>query len=200
MTPETADKAARARHYRTLRKAGWLARHAWSAAQTRTAWDRAAFADNVRLNVEPDDCMSFDDLCGDTFNPKANPDIPPARLERERKEELERVQRLGIVGMVGQFRNPTTGEWETADSVWGFVGDDWKDSGYDDDIKHSAMAAHSAAVAQANAARHDFVCEALSIRSAIRTAGADIAPGLHAALARALELARGNRICLEWED
>jgi hypothetical protein len=73
----------------------------------------------------------------EAFNPKANPDIHPDRLERERKAEVERVERDGVWGVVGEFFDGE--EWQHADSCFGFIGDDWKDSGYDVDIMASTL-------------------------------------------------------------
>ena len=70
----------------------------------------------------PDETCSLEDLEGDCFNPKANPDIPASRLERNRKELMEKVNREGVWGIVGEY---FYGEvWQQADSCFGFVSDD----------------------------------------------------------------------------
>lgn len=56
------------------------------------------------------------------------------------KREAERANREGVYGIEGQYRHPVTGEWIDADSVWGFIGDDWRGSGYDIDIMAETMA------------------------------------------------------------
>jgi hypothetical protein len=71
------------------------ARTALHNVKTREAWRKAEWDEHsepeigeVRLRIEPDDSgMSFEDLTGDTYNPKVNPDIPKARMDRERQAE-----------------------------------------------------------------------------------------------------------------
>lgn len=118
--------------YNALRKQGWAAQFALSAAKTQVEFDDN---ENVRLVVVPDELCSMDDLKGDIFNPEANPDIPASRLEREEKEFEEKVNREGVYGLVGEYRCPHCGEWKHADSCWGFVGDDY------DGYKYDCMAA-----------------------------------------------------------
>jgi hypothetical protein len=75
----------------------------------------------------------LDDLLGDCYNPKVNPDINPTKLERERQWAIDRIERDGVWGVVGEYKAdvcPTCGrggEWVHGGSCWGFVGDDWKD-------------------------------------------------------------------------
>lgn len=93
----------------------------------------------VRLQIKPDYDRSIDDLAGDSFNPIANPDINPRKLAREYQEFVDKVNREGVYGIISQYKCPTCGEWITVDSCWGFVGDDWKGSGYDLDVKAAAL-------------------------------------------------------------
>lgn len=123
------------KEYRRLRGIGWTATEAFRAAKVRTAWEYAESAGIVSLEVVPDDSwLTFDDLMGDTFNRAANPDIPESRMAREEKAERERFERDGVVGIVAKAHG------EHVDSVWGFIGDDWKDSGYDVDLMAAALA------------------------------------------------------------
>jgi hypothetical protein len=91
------------------------------------------------MKIEPDYSADIDNLAGDSFNPKANPDINPKTLERQYQEFVDKVNREGVWGIVSQYRCPCCGTWKTVDSCWGFVGGDWKDSGYDLDIKQAAL-------------------------------------------------------------
>lgn len=132
------------REYKRLRALGWRAGEAYRAATIKRDWrifECGEFDSPeigcVRLQIVADDCNSYDDVYGDMFNPKANPDIPPARLERERKAEEDRIDRLGVVGIIGEYWD---GErWQHAESCFGFVGDDWRDSGYDVDIMRATL-------------------------------------------------------------
>jgi hypothetical protein len=132
------------RLYQSERKRGFRALWALSNARTRLEWDRHEVAEystgdpidpergNVRLRLVPDELCSLEDLEGDCFNPKANPDIPVARLEHDRKEFRARVNREGVWGIIGEYFDGE--QWQHADSCFGFVADDWKNSGYDTDI------------------------------------------------------------------
>ena len=87
--------------------------------------------------VESADCMSWDDLTGDSFCPKANPDIKPEILEHEAQEYADKIQHEGVWFYDAQFWNGDY--WESVDSIGGFVGDDFIGSSYDDDLMESAI-------------------------------------------------------------
>jgi hypothetical protein len=145
-------KAVVRKAYLRERAKGNLSRIALFNAKTRIAWDKAnghvigdgervpcyepAFRD-VRLRIVADDCCDLENLLGDTYNPKVNTDIPESRLERERQQEIDRINRDGVWGVIGEYFDGE--QWEHVDSCFGFVGQDWKDSGYDVDIMASTM-------------------------------------------------------------
>ena len=95
--------------------------------------------DIVRIRIEPDDSADLDNLLGDCFDPDVNSDIQPHVLARQRQEEIDRINRDGVYGIIGEYKCPCCGNWQQVDSCWGFIGDDWKDSGYDLDIKQAAL-------------------------------------------------------------
>lgn len=149
--------------YLKLRAHGWRAAQALRAARTRLAWDALdgdfygednRYADlapgdgvyaspgPVRIRIAPDEICDFDELCGDSYNPIANPDIPASRLARERQQELDRVNRDGVWGMIGEYWDGD--DWQLVDSCWGFVGDDFKESGYAEDIMAETLRAYDA--------------------------------------------------------
>lgn len=137
-----------ARAYARERATGTRASIAFHNVRVRDAWRKAEWDEvsepefgEVRLRVVPDDCVDVDDLFGDTFNPKVNPEIPLARLERERKAEIDRVNRDGVWGIIGEYFDGES--WQHADSCFGFIGEDWKDSGYDVDIMSQTLDAVS---------------------------------------------------------
>ena len=104
----------------------------------------------VRIVEHPDEfCSDIDDLLGDSFTPRHNPDIKPEILERERQEQIARVERDGIWGYVAEFWDGSA--WEHADSIWGFISDDFASSGYEPDLMQSALDALNAG--QESAAR-----------------------------------------------
>ena len=142
-----------AKEYTKRRAQGWRAANALHAAKTLEAWDAAGGhvcegdrcmdcdEAEVRLRVVWDDCSQLDDLLGDCFNPRVNPDIQPSRLEREREQEIARIEREGVVGIVTEYW--TVSGWEQADSCYGFVGNDWRASGYDIDAMSVALRARA---------------------------------------------------------
>jgi len=104
------------REYKRLRKQGWHASVALDYARTAEEWDALEYGE-VQLIIELDDEYP-DSLCAD---------------------DAERANDEGVWGIVGQYRDPATDRWETADSVWGFIGDDWRGSGYDYDVKRVTL-------------------------------------------------------------
>ena len=91
----------------------------------------------VRILERPDSCCDFEDLCGDMFNPDVNPEIDAAELKRQENEYADKVNSEGVYGYVAEFYDGH--EWQETDSVWGFVGDDFNDSGYAPDLMRAAM-------------------------------------------------------------
>ncbi len=135
--------------YRRERARGFQARWALSNARTRMEWEKHEVAEyssgepsdpkrgNVRLRVVSDETCSLEDLEGDCFNPKANPDISASKLHHDRQQFIETVNREGVWGIIGEYFD---GErWQHADSCFGFVGNDWEHSGYDTDIMRATL-------------------------------------------------------------
>lgn len=83
--------------------------------------------DNWRVSIKEDDDM-YDDSYIDTWGESEEEVI------RLKKELWDRIENEGVWGLVGEVKCKCCGSWTTTDSVWGFVGDDWKNSGYDDYI------------------------------------------------------------------
>lgn len=156
-----------AKEYKRLRASGWHASQALHSAKTLLEWEEAdgyTYAEDgttrktppcppdvtdcfrgqycreeglVRLRIEPDEICDLDNLLGDGFDPKHNPDIPAAKLAKEREEYVEKIDRDGVWGIIGEYWDGEA--WQVADSVWGFVGDDYRDSGWDTDIMRSTL-------------------------------------------------------------
>lgn len=104
------------------------------ATKLQEAW----FANRVRLLAALDTDFQLEDLKGDTYNRKVNPDVPEERMAREELEFEERVERQGVYGLIGEVRTDET-TWEHVDSCWGFVGEDYLNSGYDADIAQAVI-------------------------------------------------------------
>lgn len=93
----------------------------------------------VRIVEMPDCHACIDDLKGDCFNPEVNDNINRNRLAREEREFEDRVSREGVWGYRAEYWNGA--EWIETDSIFGFVGDDFIGSCYDDDLIESALGA-----------------------------------------------------------
>ncbi len=124
------------RHYRRFRAQGYTAHVALSYARTELEWEDAG--DLVRLTQDPE-IDFYDDIYIDTWT------IRDCDKERAKKELRERLNHEGHWILVCQYRLSEEHEWETADNIGGFIGNDWEESGYDSDVKRSALDALDAA-------------------------------------------------------
>ena len=106
--------------YARLRALGWTAHSALYAARVRSLFDGR---DDVRLLDVPDD-EPYDPGEGET--------------QAERARTRRRLEREGHWRLEAQVRC-TCGAWRTVDSVGGFIGEDWRDSGYDTDLMREAL-------------------------------------------------------------
>jgi hypothetical protein len=114
--------------YKRERAKGWRASQALHNANIRNQWEQR---DDVRLLTEPD-CSPYDDSYIDTWGDSAE------KVTKVRKELWDRIEREGVCGIVGQYFDGS--DWVTSDNCWGFIGDDWQDSGYDIDVMAMTMA------------------------------------------------------------
>ena len=88
-----------------------------------------------RIIKEPDESWIIENLKGDQFIYRENPGIDPAQLRADELAFESRIETEGVWGYLVQRWNPSVGVgWETKDSVWGLVGNDWEGSGYDKDM------------------------------------------------------------------
>jgi hypothetical protein len=78
---------------------------------------------NYRIVEIPDDRCPINDLLGDAYCPKTNPDIDAKQLEIDKKKMIQRINDDGVFGYVLEKWNPEVDiGWEHIDSCWGFVG------------------------------------------------------------------------------
>lgn len=101
---------------------GQLWERSLALASSMRSFDRLERAGLVRVRQEADVDATIESMCGDCFDPKANPDIRPSKLERELGEFIARIERDGVIGLVAEYRVSETDEWEIADSLWGIEG------------------------------------------------------------------------------
>jgi len=93
----------------------------------------------VRLESVPDDCMSVDDLFGDTFDDYHADTIPGGQrtLNAQKAEAYDRLQNEGAWVVESEYKQD--GFWHTADCIGGFVGDDFDGSGYEPQVCLAAV-------------------------------------------------------------
>ena len=109
------------RDYARLRAMHWTAREALRAAKIRARFEALEHEGRVRLDVLEDE-EPYDH--GDMGDEKAT---------------NERIERLGLYGIQTSVACACCGAWNVVDAVWGFIGQDWRDSGYDTDLMDSAI-------------------------------------------------------------
>lgn len=97
-----------------------------------------------RIRAVPDTDYTMGDMLGDSYDPAACPDIPPAELKRQEKNERARIHRQGVWGFILEVRKSSADAWGQAfadrlDSLWGNVGADFIGSGYDFEFLVTAL-------------------------------------------------------------
>jgi len=128
------------KEYARLRNKGWHAAEALRAARTTALFSELAKRNLVWLAACEDGAdWSYDELFGDSYKPEANPDITPERLARQKNDEIQRIDTEGIYRIEVGLGEAVEEEDQYLDSVGGFIGDDWKDSGYDTDMMRACI-------------------------------------------------------------
>lgn len=111
------------------RKRGVVTEHNEQIMKKFDAYERAGFVEfHEVIDGEPYDDSYLDDW-----------GLGPDELEVERKNIHDRILNEGVYGIVFKARNPHGGQFETVYDCWGFVGSDWKESGYDLDGMMAAI-------------------------------------------------------------
>lgn len=114
------------REYTRLRGMGWRAVDAYRAASVYARFVAAGPLVDLLVEVDVDEYQIGD-------------------LEDE-NEVRARVSREGTFGIIARYRPSEDDSWRAVDSCWGFIGDDWKDSGYDTDLMLAALEALDEAI------------------------------------------------------
>lgn len=102
--------------YRKYRADGLPAIMAFGWAQVQSDWHVLERADLVKLEVVPDQYP--DTSCWE-------------------EPHFQQANRDGVWGLVGAYL--LNGEWVATDSVFGFIGDDWKESSDEIEVKRVTM-------------------------------------------------------------
>ena len=104
---------------------------------------------NLWLVCRPDETYrTLDDLLGDGYDVDylvKEEHWPRKQAEEERQSYIDEINQDGIWGYTTHFRDESgeiqDGEW----SCWGFIGDNFDNSGYDIDAMNSVMNEYQAA-------------------------------------------------------
>lgn len=104
---------------------GEMARCALDRARTSIEFSQLTACNLVRLRIEPDESpdLSWLDQTDEQMG---------RGFEQQAKQIRATALAEGVWGIIGEY-NAGDG-WTHADSCWGFIADEWKDSGYDYDI------------------------------------------------------------------
>lgn len=124
------------REFQRLRCKDWKFADAYRTARIYSEFTALENQGLVKLDVEPD-LLMYDDSYIDTWTDKSK-----RQREEEKKALWERIERMGVWGVVTYFRTDIDREWLLVEAVWGFIGNDWKDSGYDTDLMNAAVQAY----------------------------------------------------------
>jgi hypothetical protein len=146
--------------YKRLRAKDWNAKDARRVALINAAFDKAEQGGLVRFRVLPDESI-YDDSYIDTWTHETE------EARKEAKKELwEKIEREGVWGILAEIHVKCShcgaDRWDASDSVLAFVGEDWKDSGYDTDVKGSALQAVGILVSFKKRAKHSADAKASS--------------------------------------
>jgi hypothetical protein len=115
------------RYYVKYRGKNYPASVALRAAKIRTEWDSLECDGLVRIEVLSE-IDSYESIYGREED------------DKYRREINARIENEGFYIYEVQYRlSEDSEEWVTVDSLGGFIGDDWFDSGYDIDMMASAI-------------------------------------------------------------
>lgn len=78
--------------------------------------------ETYRIIESLDEFWDMEDLKGDIFNPKYNPEIDKDKLKEQESDFERKVSKLGVFGYILEKKCVTCGHFEHVDSCWGFIG------------------------------------------------------------------------------
>lgn len=119
------------KEYNRLRSKDWIASAAFRAASIHARFTQYE-GKFVKLSCEPE-IDWYDDSYIDSW------DCSEQEKKRFKKELADRIEREGHWILAAYCRVDESNRWEMVDSVGGFIGDDFIDSGYDVDLKRAAL-------------------------------------------------------------
>lgn len=131
------------------RISGWTSKDAFRRARIIEAWvglggyfsNHVAFGGGVNTQTSPvrlvvdEDPEGYDDSYLDACD-----DVTASESAKIREDIQQRIKLYGVVIIYAEWWNGE--EWEHADSVSGFIGDEWHRAGADIDMMQAAMDAY----------------------------------------------------------
>ena len=119
--------------YRRLRTCGLRrAVDAWSTAKVNVLFALLEQQGVVRLEIEPEEIphdLSYVDTWG----------LTERQADHIKRQIEQRIECEGLWRMVIYVRCPCCGQRRFVDSVGDFIGEDWRDSGYDTELRDQAI-------------------------------------------------------------
>ena len=124
--------------YKRLRAKNWNHIDSRNTAKINCAFEKAEAKELVRFRVISDD-LPYDDSYIDTW-PESDEE-----KAKTKKQLWARIEREGVWCILVEkhitCKHCGSDRWEQLEHCCGFVGEDWKDSGYDTDFKRTALEA-----------------------------------------------------------
>lgn len=123
--------------YYRLRSLGFNAHNALKAARSNVEFKKLELMGVVKFEVVPDESL-YDDSYVDDWT-----DMTESQRAAKKREIWAMIENEGVWQILAQTRCPCCGQWIIVDTVSGFVGDSYTDSGYDSDVRFSAISLYN---------------------------------------------------------
>lgn len=121
-------------NYSYFRNKGFMAPQAYYFAKVKALWDVYEPLGVIQFRVVPDE-LEYDDSYIDTWGFSK-------RAAKYQKEKLwKKIEQEGVWRILTEIRCPYCLSWTHVDSIGGFIGEDYNDSGYDWEVKAAAVEA-----------------------------------------------------------
>jgi len=89
----------------------------------------------LRFRIVPDETF-YDDSYIDTWDY-----LSESEKIKAKKEIRDRIEEDGVWGIIVDRKCSECGQWTEVDSVYGFIGNEYENSGYDIDVKKAGLKA-----------------------------------------------------------
>lgn len=131
------DHVALGRHY-SLGSLPWAAQQELHDCGVELVWDALARLGWVRISRGEDSDACEHDLLGDCYAPDCNPGVNPNVLAKQRKAAMQKMSEEGVWIYGAWVRIPDEPP-TIVDSIGGFIGEEFWESGYAPGLMRSAI-------------------------------------------------------------